>query len=134
MKRKVTILSVLAILLAGLFVSNSFAAIVATAAVTPSITAPGAKVFLVSNMNITNQAVSVTLSITNPGTCVTCHLPSQAGAFAFALRPRESRLADLSLDIPPSACSGTYMVTVLVKSSAGTVLASRTTKFTVTIP
>jgi hypothetical protein len=41
--RKVTILSVLATLLAGLFVSNSFAATVATAAVTPSITAPGGK-------------------------------------------------------------------------------------------
>lgn len=42
--------------------------------------------------------------------------------------------ADLSLDIPGSTCSGTYTVTVVVKNSAGVVLASANSKFTVTIP
>jgi hypothetical protein len=127
----------LGILLAGLLSSTSFAATIATAAVTPAITVAGGKVFIhtaVSNMTMTNQAVSVTLHVTNPGTCVTGNLPSQAGAFAFGLRRNETRLADLSLDIPASACSGTYSVTVLVKNSAGTVLASHTAKFTVMIP
>jgi hypothetical protein len=120
-----------------MFASNSFAATVVTAAVTPSVTAPGRKVFIhtaVDNLAVTNKAVTVTLNITNPGSCVTGHLPSQAGAFAFGLRPKETRLADLSLDVPPSACSGTYTVSILVKNSAGTVLATHTAKFTVMIP
>jgi hypothetical protein len=128
---------VLGILLGGLLSSTGFAATIATAAVTPAITVAGGKVFIhtaVSNMTMTNQAVSVTLHVTNPGTCVTGNLPSQAGAFAFGLRRNETRLADLSLDIPASACSGTYSVTVLVKNSARTVLASHTAKFTVMIP
>jgi hypothetical protein len=128
---------VLGILLGGLLSSTGFAATIATAAVTPAITVAGGKVFIhtsVSNMTITNQAVSVTLHVTNPGTCVTGNLPSQAGALAFGLRRNETRLADLSLDIPASACSGTYSVTVLVKNSAGTVLASHTAKFAVMIP
>jgi hypothetical protein len=124
----------LAVLFSGLFASSGFAATVATGAVTPSITAPGGKVFIHTVLTVSNRAVSVTLDVTNPGTCVTGHLPSHAGAFAFGLKPRETRLADLSLDIPASACSGTYGVTVLVKNSAGTVLASHTAKFTVTIP
>jgi len=85
-------------------------------------------------MSVTNEAVSVTLNVTNPGTCVTGNLPEQAGAFAFSLMPRETRLADLSLDIPLSACSGKYGVTIVVKNSSGTVLASHTTQFTVTLP
>lgn len=130
-------LSVLMILVAGLFASTSFAATVATAAVTPTITAPGGKVFIhtaMTNQTVTNEAVTVTLTVSNPGTCVTGHLPSQAGAFALALRPNETRLADLSLDIPTSTCSGTYGVTMTVKNSTGTILASHTAKFTVAIP
>ncbi len=137
MSTKLAKLLVLAVLLGGFFASTSFAATVATAAVTPSITVPGGKVFIhsaVSNLTLSNQAVSVTLNITNPGTCVTGHLPSPTGTFAFGLKRSETRLADLSLDIPASACSGTYGVTVVVKNSAGTVLATHTAKFTVTIP
>ena len=137
MSTKLAKLLVLAVLLGGFFASTSFAATVATAAVTPSITVPGGKVFIhsaVSNLTLSNQAVSVTLNITNPGTCVTGHLPSPTGTFAFGLKRSETRLADLSLDIPASACSGTYGLTVLVKNSAGTVLATHTAKFTVTIP
>jgi hypothetical protein len=137
MNTKLRKLLLLSVLLGTLFASTSFATTVATAAVTPSITAAGGKVLIhtaVSNFTVTNEAVSVMLNVTNPGTCVTGHLPSQAGAFAFSLRRSETRLADLSLDIPASACSGTYGVTVVVKNSSGTVLASHTAKFTVTIP
>jgi hypothetical protein len=88
----------------------------------------------VSNLTLANQAVTVTLNITNPGTCVTNHLPSQAGALAFGLRPAETRFGDLSLDIPPSACSGTYTVNVVVKNSSGVTLATASAKFTVSIP
>jgi hypothetical protein len=137
MKTKLAKSLVLVILLGGLLASTSVAATVATAAVTPAITVPGGKVFIhtsVGNLTVTNQAVSVALDVTNPGTCVTGHLPSHAGALAFSLRPSETRLADLSLDIPASTCSGTYGVTIVVKNSAGTVLATHTAKFTVTIP
>jgi len=137
MKAQIGRFLLLGVLLGGLLSSSGFAATVATAAVTPAITVAGGKVFIhtaVSNMTVTNQAVSVSLNVTNPGTCVTGHLPSQAGAFAFGLKSKETRLADLSLDIPASACSGTYSVTVLVKNSAGTVLASHTAKFSVMIP
>jgi hypothetical protein len=137
MKTQIGRLLVLGILLGGLFSSTGFAATVATAAVTPAITMAGGKVFIhaaVSNMTITNQALSVLLNVTNPGTCVTGHLPSQAGAFAFGIKQKETRFADLSLDIPSSACSGTYSVTVVVKNSTGTVLASHTAKFSVMIP
>jgi hypothetical protein len=125
------------VFLVGLLASTSFAATVATVAVTPSITAAGGKIFIhtaASNQTSNNEAVTVTLKITNPGMCVTGNLPSQAGAFAFGLSAGETRLADLSLDIPAAACSGTYGVTVEVKNASGTVLATHTTKFTVAIP
>jgi hypothetical protein len=126
-----------AVLIAGFFNVTSLAATTTTAAVTPAVTVAGGKVFIhtaVSNLTQTNQAVTVTLNLTNPGTCVSGQLSSHAGAFAFGLRRNETRLADLSLDVPSSACSGTYGVTVTVKNSSGTVLATHTTKFNVTIP
>jgi hypothetical protein len=126
-----------AALIAGFFSVPSLAATTATAAVTPAVAVAGGKVFIhtaVSNLNQTNKAVTVTLNVTNPGTCVSGQLPSHAGAFAFGLRHNETRLADLSLDIPSSTCSGTYGVTVTVKNSSGTVLATHTTKFSVMIP
>jgi hypothetical protein len=137
MNQKTSRLLMLTAVVAGLLVGSSFAGTIATAAVTPAITVPGGKVFIhtaVSDMTLSNEAVTVSLNITNPGTCVTGHLPSQAGALAFGLKTSETRFADLSLDIPASACSGTYGVTVLVKNSAGTVLATHTAKFTVSIP
>jgi hypothetical protein len=137
LNKKIVKTLALGVLLGGLLASTGFAATVATAAVTPSITTAGGKVFIhtaASNLTLNNEAVTVTLKIANPGTCVTGNLPSQAGAFAFGLNPGETRLADLSLDIPTSACSGTYGVMVEVKNSSGIVLATHTTKFTVTIP
>ena len=136
LKRNIVNTLALGVLLGGLLASTGFAATVATAAVTPSITAAGGKVFIhtaTSNLTLNNKAVTVTLKIANPGMCVT-GFQSQAGAFAFGLNPGETRLADLSLDIPTSACSGTYGVTVEVKNSSGIVLATHSTKFTVTIP
>jgi hypothetical protein len=137
MNPRVSKLFLLAATLGCLFISTGFAATRTTTAVTPSVTVAGNKVFLhtaVSNLAVANEAVTVSVNITNPGTCVTGHLPTQAGAFAFGLRPNETRLADLSMDIPASACSGTYGVTVIVKNSAGIVLASASAKFTVTVP
>ena len=80
---------------------------------TPAVAVAGGKVFIhtaVSNLTVTNKAVTVTLNVKNPRTCVTGQLPSHAGAFGFSLGRNETRLADLSLDVPPSACSGTYGV------------------------
>jgi hypothetical protein len=125
------------ILVGSLFTLTSSANTVASGAVTPGVTIAGGKVMIhsaVSNLTQTNQAVTVTLTVTNPGTCITGHLPTHAGAFAFSLRRNETRLADLSLDVPPSACSGTYGVSVTVKNSSGMVLATHSSKFTVTIP
>jgi len=137
MTNKIGKLLALTVLLGGLLTATSFAATVATGAVTPSITVPGGKVFIhtaVSNVTLTNQAVSVTLAVTNPGTCISGKLAPTAGAMAFGMKTGETRFADLSLDIPTSACSGTYGVTIVVKNSAGTVLATHTTKFTVEFP
>ena len=92
-------------LVAGLLVVNAFAGTLVSAAVTPSVVAPGSTVFIhdsVINGTLTNQAVTVMLSVTNPGACVTGHLPSQAGALAFTLRPRETRISALSMNIPPA--------------------------------
>jgi hypothetical protein len=137
MSKKLVKMFALLVICGAVLASTSFAETFATVAVTPSITVQGGKVFIHTaavNQTASSQAVTVTLHVTNPGTCVTGHLPSQAGAFAFGLNAGETRLADLSLDIPPSACSGTYVVTVLVKNSSGVVLATHTTKFTVMIP
>lgn len=136
-KINVVKLVVVAVLVGGLFALSGHAATIATGAVTPAVAAPGSTVMIhsgVSNLTQANQAVTVTLTVMNPGSCVTGHLPSHAGAMAFDLRRSETRLADLSLDIPPSACSGTYGLTITVKNSSGTVLATHTSKFTVTIP
>jgi hypothetical protein len=136
-KSKAVKLIGIAVIVSGLFAVSSYAATVATGAVIPAVATPGSKVMIhtgVSNLTQTNRAVTVTLTVSNPGTCVTGHLPTHAGAMAFDLRHGETRLGDLSLDIPPSACSGTYGVTVTVKNSSGTVLATHTSKFTVTVP
>jgi hypothetical protein len=125
------------LLAAGLLVSTGFAATVRTSgSVTPANVAPGAMVFIhsaVENLAITNQAVTVALTVSNPGGCVSAIAP-HAGAFAFNLKPHETRLAALSLTVPPSACSGTYSVTIAVTNAGGTVLATHTATFTVKIP
>ena len=83
------------------------------------------------NNTAASKAVTATITVKNPGSCVTNNLPSSAGAIALGLRPGETRLATLSLTIPPRACAGTYSVVVTVKNSAGTVIASHTTTFTI---
>ncbi len=136
MQKKIANMLAVLILVSGLLASTSFAATVrASGSVTPSIVAPGATVFIhsaVQNLTTTNQAVTVALTVKDPGTCTSAIAP-HTGAFAFNLRSSETRLAALSLDVPPSACSGTYSVTITVTNSAGVVLATHTATFTVEI-
>jgi len=127
----------LAILVCAVLVSASFATTTVTASVVPSIIAPGGTVFLhtaVANFNATRGPVTVTVHVTNPGTCVSgAVIPSNVGAFAFALRANEIRFATLSLDVPPTACSGTYTVTVTVHNTITGATFTKTTSFTVSI-
>ncbi len=105
-------------------------------AATPLVVAPGSNVFVhssVENLTTTNQAVTVAMTVTNPGECVSA-VSKNIGVLAIGLTPRETRLASLSTTIPTSACSGTYEVTITVTSSTGAVLAKHTSTFTVTIP
>jgi|GEM_PF-7052988 hypothetical protein len=137
MSKKLVHFGQLLLLLGGFLVPSSFAATRVTSAVVPSVATGRSKVFIhtaVRNVSAAAEAVTVSIDVTNPGGCVSGKIPSNAGAFAIGLRANETRLADLSLDIPPSACSGTYTVTVTVKNSSGAVIASHTTKFTVDLP
>ena len=137
MNRKFVHFAFLLAILGGLLVPASFATTNVTSAVVPSIAAPHSKVFIhtaVRNASATAEAVTVSIKVTNPGACVSGNLPSNAGAIAIGLRPNETRLADLSLDVPASARSGTYTVAVTVKNSSGALIASHTTTFTVDIP
>ena len=63
---------------------------------------------------------------------VTVHV-TNAGAFSFPLHSTETRFATLSMDIPQSACSGTYTVTVTVKNTITGVTFTKKTTFTVMI-
>jgi hypothetical protein len=124
-------------LLCLVLASASFASTTVNASVVPYVVFPHSTVFVrtaVTNANPTGQAVTISIRLTNPGTCVTGHLPTNVGALALGLRANETRLADLSLNIPPSTCSGKYTVTVTVKNSSGVVIATHTTSFTVQIP
>jgi hypothetical protein len=121
-------------LIALLSVIPSYAATTVRASVFPAVTVAGGTVTIhtgLVNGNSTSRAVTATITVKNPGSCVTNNLPSSAGAIAVGLRPWETRLATLSLSIPPKACAGTYTVTVTVKNSAGAVIASHTTTFTI---
>jgi uncharacterized membrane protein len=105
-------------------------------AATPLVVAPGSHVIIhssVENLTTANQAVTVTMTVTNPGECVSAEAKN-VGVLAIGLTPRETRLATLSNSIPTSACSGTYEVLITVTSSTGVVLAKHTSTFSVTIP
>jgi uncharacterized membrane protein len=127
----------LLVLVAGVLAATGFAETVrVTGAVTPAAVASGSTVFIhssVENLTATNQAVTVTLTVNNPGECVS-GAATNVGALALGLSPNETRLATLSVSVPTSACSGPYTVTITVKNSTGTVLATHTATFTVTIP
>jgi len=113
----------------------SYAATTVRASVFPAATVAGGGTVTIHtglvNGNSTSRAVTATITVKNLGSCVTNNLPSSAGAIAMGLRPLETRLATLSLTIPARACAGTYSVVVTVKNSAGTVIASHTTTFTI---
>ena len=103
---------------------------------TPLVVAPGSHVIIhssVENLTTTNQAVTVTMTVTNPGECVSAGTKN-IGVLALGLMPKETRLATLSESIPTSACSGNYEVTITVTSRTGVVLAKHTSTFSVTIP
>ncbi len=85
----------------------------------------------VHNSAATAEAVTVSITVNNPGECVRKVVPTNTGAIAMPLAAWETRVATLSLKIPADACAGTYTVKILVKNAAGTVVASRTTTFTV---
>jgi hypothetical protein len=117
-----------------LSVVPGYAATTVRASVFPATTVAGGTVTIhtgLVNNAASSKAVTAIVTIKNPGSCVTNNLPSSAGAIALGLRPWETRLATLSLTIPPRACAGTYTVVVTVKNSAGTVIASHTTTFTI---
>ena len=130
---------VLLVLMTGMLGATGFAQTVRVSdAATPAHIAPGMPVFIhssVENLTTTNQAVTVTLTVKNPGECVSgAATATNVGALLLNLSPKETRLAMLSVNVPTSACSGTYGVTITVTNSAGTMLAKHTTTFTVTIP
>ncbi len=125
----------LVVALVGLLSATGFAATTVRSSVFPSTTPVGGTIVFhtgVANTSTTAEAVSVTLNITKPGTCVTSHLPANAGTLLMTLPGQNIRLSTLSLTVPPSSCTGTYTVTTTVKNSSGTVIATHTTTFTVT--
>lgn len=124
----------LLLVLATMPVMPASAATTVRASVFPAATVAGGTVTIhtgLANRASTSKAVTATITVKNPGSCVTNNLPKNAGAVALGLKPWETRLATLSLTIPPRACAGTYSVTVTVKNSAGTVIATHTTTFTI---
>jgi uncharacterized membrane protein len=102
----------------------------------PATVAPGSTVFInssVENLTTTNQAVTVTMTVKDPGESVS-GAATNVGALLLNLNPKETRLATLSVNVPTSACSGIYDVTITVTNNAGSMLATHTATFTVTIP
>ncbi len=135
MKARIEKLLVLTVVLTG--ITTAFAQTVrVSGAATPASVAPGSTIFVhssVENLTATNQAVSVTMTVTNPGQCANS-AATHLGQLLLNLSPKQTRLAMLSATVPTSACSGSYSVTITVKNSSGTVLATHTTTYTVTIP
>jgi hypothetical protein len=129
---------VLVFVITGLALAASAQSVRVSGAATPAAVPPGSAVFIhssVENLTTSNQAVSVMLTVKDPGECVsTAATATHLGTLLLNLRPRETRLAMLSANVPGSACSGTYSVSITVRNSAGTVLATHTATFTVTIP
>jgi hypothetical protein len=78
----------------------------------------------VRNLTTTSQAVSVTLTVTGP--CANL-FPAKVGTVLLGLKPNETRDAAISFRFPAATCMGTYNLTVTVKNSSGTVLATKST-------
>lgn len=85
----------------------------------------------VHNSAASSEAVTVSITVTNPGQCVRKAVPTHAGSIAMPLDGWETRVATLSMKIPADACAGTYSVKVVVRNSSGAIIASHTTTFTV---
>lgn len=119
-----------------MFTSIGFAASTVNAGVVPSMTPPGRTVFIhtaIVNASATPGPVTVTVHVTNPGGCVSDAVNPNAAAFALPMRSTETRFATVSMDIPQSACSGTYTVSVTVKNTITGVTFTKKTTFTVEI-
>lgn len=98
----------------------------------PAATVPGGTIVFhtgLVNPDTTAHPVTATISVSNPGQCVSAKV--SGGGLAVQLLPRETRIATLTSTIPAAACAGTYGVTVTVKNSSGTVIATHKTTFTV---
>lgn len=114
--------------------ASSFATTAVSSSVFPASTPRGGTIVFhvgVVNQSATPEAVTVSITVNNPGECVRNAVPTHTGAIAMPLEGRQTRLATLSTTIPADACAGTYTVKVLVKNASGTVVANHTTTFTV---
>ena len=134
--RTAKLLVSLVVTIAGLVGVSAAQSVRVNGAATPLVVAPGSNVFIhssVENLTTANQAVTVTMTMTTPGECVSAG-GKNLGVLALGLTPKETRLATLSASIPTSACSGSYEVTITVTSSMGVVLAKHTSTFSVTMP
>jgi uncharacterized membrane protein len=134
--RTVKLLVSLIVTIVGLVGISAAQSVRVNGAATPLVVAPGSDVFIhgsVENLTTTNQAVTVTITVTTPGECVSAGAKN-LGVLALGLAPKQTRLVTLSESIPTSACSGNYEVTIEVTSSTGVVLAKHTSTFSVTIP
>ncbi len=111
------------------FASNT----VVNASIFPAITVPGGTVTIHTTQGSTTyQPVKVTVSVTNPGSCVTGKLPTFVGSLLMNLKPGVLRNDSISLTTPAAACAGTYTVKVNVMNTASnTLLATHTTTFTI---
>ncbi len=99
----------------------------------PASTVPGGTVTVrtVEGASVA-QPVKATITVQNPGTCVTGKIPTFVGSLAMNLKPGVLRDGGLSLTTPAGACAGTYTVKVVVtNTSTNTVIASHTAQFTI---
>lgn len=132
MKRTIFYFLAMAVLAVSTFANSANAQIAVHSAVFPAATVPGGTiVFHAGLVNPDNTAapVTATITVTNPGQCVSEKV--SGGALAVKLSPRETRLVTLTSSIPAAACAGTYTVTVTVKNSSGGTIATHKTTFTV---
>jgi hypothetical protein len=111
----------------------AFGAAVGTVTVFPAQTVPGGTVTVHTTEGAsTNAPVKATITVTNPGSCVSGKVPTFVGSLAMNLKPGELRNGTLSLTTPASACAGTYTVkVVVVNTKTNTVIATHTSTFTI---
>lgn len=132
-KRKVLCCAVLVLTMVPVAFAGSA---VGSATVFPAVTVPGGTVIVhTTEGSSVAQPVKATISVVNPGSCVTGKIPSFVGALQMNLKPGVLRNGTISLTTPPAACFGAYTVKVtVVNTTTGTTLATHTTTFTIGPP